>query len=838
MRPREAVRSLRLFLASLAPLACGALLVLVAPARAQTPLRVPTPNGIVHAIANIGNTAYVGGEFDKIGFYTGGGAAFDAGTGASRSGNAGFRVSGVSGAYPGGIVTAAVADGAGGWFVGGDFHTLGGVSRPYLARVDANGNLSSWTPPAPNASVWSLLLSGSTLYVGGDFTALGGTARARLAAVDAGTGALLTWNPGADARADALAISGTTLYVGGSFHNLGAQARAGIGAVDTGTGLVTGWNPNLGPVPPYVNTIAIAGAVAYIGGYFGTVQGIARTNAAAVDLVTGAPTAWAPNPNDIVYSLIVSGSSVYAGGDFSSIGGRARQGVALLNNTNGQASNSWNAAGDGSVHALALGGTTLYLAGWFTTIGGQPRGRVAAIDAASALANGWAPTLDAGVSDVWCVAPSGSGVWIGGSFQRPNSVTRRGLAAIDLVSRTVTGWDPNVNGTVHALATDGTTLYVGGNFAQAGGLARKSLAAYALPSSTPTALNAGLNAGNPGSGAIIHALALEPGVLRLGGYLSDIGGQPRSNAGAVDVATGLATPWAPQPNATVLAILPSAAGVYVAGSFTTVQGVARSFLAQVDRATGTPTSWVPPDFFGAYTIGGTPIPAHIHCLAERSGVLYVGGFFNLADEQPRESLAALDASGAVLPWHPPGTFFTDGTPGTVSIDATGSDVVAGGITFPNGFRAIDPVSGASAAWPPVIQGVNAVDRAGGYLLAGGGFLDAGAMPSPNLALFIDPAALDAPDAAVANVPLALSRPAPNPARLESSLTWTLAQRSVVSLTLHDLAGRRVRTIVDRAELPAGPHRRTLDVAGLAPGLYLLHAETAGARATRKLVIAH
>ena len=64
---------------------------------------------IVHAIANIGNTAYVGGEFDKIGFYTGGGAAFDAGTGASRSGNAGFRVSGVSGAYPGGIVTAAVA---------------------------------------------------------------------------------------------------------------------------------------------------------------------------------------------------------------------------------------------------------------------------------------------------------------------------------------------------------------------------------------------------------------------------------------------------------------------------------------------------------------------------------------------------------------------------------------------------------------------------------------------------------------------------------------------------------------------------------------------------------
>jgi hypothetical protein len=249
---------------------------------------VPSPNGTVYSFSTIGNTAYVGGSFDRIGIYTGGGAALDAATGSLRPGNPGFRVSGASSTYPGGLVTVAVADGAGGWYVGGEFHALGGVLRPYLARVDANGNLLSWTPPAPNGSVWSLLLSGTTLYVGGDFTKFGATTRNNLAAVDATTGALLGWNPGADSRVSALALSGSTVYAGGSFYTLGGQTRYGLGAVDAVTGVVTGWNANLGPFPPLVNTIAIGSGVAYVGGYFGSVQGVARTRP------TGHPTRTAP----------------------------------------------------------------------------------------------------------------------------------------------------------------------------------------------------------------------------------------------------------------------------------------------------------------------------------------------------------------------------------------------------------------------------------------------------------------------------------------------------------------------------------------------------------------
>jgi len=46
----------------------------------------------------------------------------------------------------------------------------------------------------------------------------------------------------------------------------------------------------------------------------------------------------------------------------------------------------------------------------------------------------------------------------------------------------------------------------------------------------------------------------------------------------------------------------------------------------------------------------------------------------------------------------------------------------------------------------------------------------------------------------------------------------------------------VRSIADRALLAAGPHARTLDVTGLAPGLYLLDAEAGGVRTSHKLLI--
>ncbi len=94
----------------------------------------------------------------------------------------------------------------------------------------------------------------------------------------------------------------------------------------------------------------------------------------------------------------------------------------------------------------------------------------------------------------------------------------------------------------------------------------------------------------------------------------------------------------------------------------------------------------------------------------------------------------------------------------------------------------------------------------------------GTATSPNLALFVDPAALDVAAGAAASGRLLLSPPAENPARLESSVRRTLARRAILTVSLVDPSGRRVRALVDRVELDAGSYARTLDTRALAPGL--------------------
>ena len=69
------------------------------------------------------------------------------------------------------VINAVAADGFGGWYIGGDFTTVGGLARNRLAHITAAGTVDAWNPNADN-SVWALAVSGSTVYVGGNFTTL------------------------------------------------------------------------------------------------------------------------------------------------------------------------------------------------------------------------------------------------------------------------------------------------------------------------------------------------------------------------------------------------------------------------------------------------------------------------------------------------------------------------------------------------------------------------------------------------------------------------------------------------------------------------------------------
>jgi len=252
-------------------LAVGAM-GLFGPTCAQAQSSIPreetwVTNGPVRAIVRTADTIYIGGEFNYVARYTGSGVPINAATGQPVA------------AFPKvkGTILACVPDGADGWYIGGAFSRVGGVTRNYIAHILSNASVDN------------------------------------------------AWNPNANGRVCSLAVSGSTVYAGGDFTSIGGQSRNCIAALNAATGNATAWNPNAGEYDPYVYALAVSGSTVYVGGRFTTIGGQTRNGMAGLDAATGQVTAWNPNANSSVFALAVSSSTVYVGGAFTRIGGQMRR---------------------------------------------------------------------------------------------------------------------------------------------------------------------------------------------------------------------------------------------------------------------------------------------------------------------------------------------------------------------------------------------------------------------------------------------------------------------------------------------------------------------------------
>ena len=228
-----------------------------------------------------------------------------------------------------------------------------------------------------------------------------------------------------------------------------------------------------------VRTIAAQGGDVVAGGWFESIGGDSRDRLAAVDLTTGAPTAWNPGADGTVRALAIGGGNVIAGGDFAHVGGAARSRLAALDPASGAAT-SWTAdVTGGNVTALAVDGGTVYAGGAFTCVGGAGRSRVAAIDLGSGAVAAWAPAVADG--SVLAIAPDNGTIFLGGTFTTIGSEAHMHLAAVDAGGQPVNSWsgtgDAGTGTDVRALLVDGGTLFVGGQFTQLDGQHRLDIGA-------------------------------------------------------------------------------------------------------------------------------------------------------------------------------------------------------------------------------------------------------------------------------------------------------------------------------------------------------------------------
>jgi hypothetical protein len=110
--------------------------------------------------------------------------------------------------------------------------------------------------------------------------------------------------------------------------------------------------------------------------------------------------------------------------------------------------------------------------------------------------------------------------------------------------------------------------------------------------------------------------------------------------------------------------------------------------------------------------------------------------------------------------------------------------------------------------------------------------------SPWTMMFNSPSPVDVPSSSA--MPLGLARPSPNPSPGPTLLRFALPAAGHAALTIVDVQGRRVRTLVD-GELEAGPHQLNWDGrddagASVDSGVYWAHLSAAGQRRVRCIVV--
>ena len=603
--------------ATMSPVAEASSVVAMATAPGPSLNYTPAPgwwgtNGRVNDIRVVGDRVYLAGGFDYIGPSTGYGVTVDPDTGA---------VSPTTFPMVDGVVRTAVADGSGGWYIGGDFLRLGARNRLLTAHVLADGSIdANWAPDVRGGSVNAIARTPSGIILGGTFSSVNGTAVSRLAKVDA-TGALQTgWKGSANNTVRALAVYGGSVFVGGDFTTLSGSSRSRLGRVSDSVGLVD--TQFLGTTGGAVRALATdpASGRLFAGGDFTTATGggasTGRSRLAAFDLTTGVLSDFAPAVNASVEALAATGDGqLVIGGLFTTVGGFARNYLAML-------------SGTGSLSAFDA----------VLTECNKPH--------RTKNAHGLVPCSP----EVSAVAVNGTTLYVGGRFGRSRGIERHDAAAYDIESGNLSAWNPVAGDRPLAIATQGTgDVFMGGEFTSTGGLVRKGLAA----------LDASTGVGVPDFRADANEFvevmvpSTDGSRLYVGGAFTTLQGQTRYRIASIVTATGVVDPaFAPKLNKGVLALAYAQGSVYVGGKFTKVKTTPRLRAAKLDGATGAvDPNWVANTFGPSGALRSDGMVMGIEATPDGATVFLGGPFTTVNGTSVPGGLAVVSGSSGALGPH-------------------------------------------------------------------------------------------------------------------------------------------------------------------------------------------
>jgi glucose/arabinose dehydrogenase len=521
--------------------------------------------------------------------------------------------------------------------------------------------------------------------------------------------------PVTDGVVFALAETNGILYVGGTFSTIGPRNGAFVPVSPT-TGAPAA------PTPYFSGTVVCSipdgqGGV-YVGGTFTTSGTVLTTNLAHLRADQTLDPAFKFTADGGIAALTVSSNQLFAGGAFSVLNGQSRSNLAAVDVGSAQVQ-PFAMSVDGAVQALAVSSQLLYLGGTFANLNGIPRKYLGAVDLSLSepQPNAWSPAPDSmfGLGINTLIAADGR-IYVAGDFTYLGGTPRGQVAAFDATTGALSSWDAQVTNpwtilTVRALAISSNAVYIGGNFTSLGGQPRSQLGAVDKSNGNALPWNPGVPANT------VYALAVSGNVVYIGGDFPSVSTNGPPRLAAVDATSGAVVDWAPAPGGSVLSLLQAGNWIYVGGGFDTVGGVHRPGLAAIDLSTGLPTPW-------NANISIDPYAAdNVSVMIPAGDTLFLAGQFSGIGGQPRNSIGAVRLSdGAVLPFNPSAS-------GSLCVVGTNAFIVSGTSVF--GTNPGQPVSWDFGVDVPI----SSFAASSSNLYIGGSFTHAGGQPRSGLAAF-------------------------------------------------------------------------------------------------------
>ena len=504
-------------------------------------------------------------------------------------------------------IAAVVLEDDGGILIGGGIRSIDGVARNRIARLNSDGTLDAEFNPGSGLNWGSLSavlpMGRGKVVIGGSFLARlfvdepppatplilsqtsyqqvlpGGMATLRVSA-DAWPRASFQWQldgvrvPGATAAE--LVLTNVQARQLGRYsvvvsNSVGVAESRPIPLSFTLTGAVdTRFDPGMG-ADREVRTMAAQGdGKVLIGGYFSSVDGVARRGIARLNTDGSLDASFNPGTGTsggVEVLAIQTDGKVLLGGGFSSINGVARGGIARLN-TDGSLDDAFDAGSAYGVLALAsqTDGKVL-IGGYFNDINGTTRNKIARLNLYGSLDTVFFPPY--ANHDVEAIALQSDGKvlfagTVGPSYnQRPCFRLNRDGTFDSSFSAP---WEAAV-GSSKALAvqSDGKVLVGGGN-----GVAR-----FNTDGSPDQSFGARAN--------FVNTIDLQPdGQVLIGGYFSQVNGVTRSCIARLNSDGSLDDRFNPIADAGVRAVVSQKDGtILIGGAFTRMNGISCARVARL-----------------------------------------------------------------------------------------------------------------------------------------------------------------------------------------------------------------------------------------------------------------